>query len=121
MTRWVLLSVAFTAAAAAGSAWYARPALDNLPDRARRVIAINEGPLLALARTQPGSLFARAVPLLHNSQRGIVSPHSDDDPHSHCDDDANGDTHPHRNAHAHRHTDTQRNGDRNQSNSEGSS
>ena len=33
MTRWVLLSVAFTAAAFAGSAWYARPALDNLPER----------------------------------------------------------------------------------------
>jgi uncharacterized membrane protein len=33
MTRWVLLSVAFTAAAVAGSAWYARPALDNLPER----------------------------------------------------------------------------------------
>jgi hypothetical protein len=54
--------------------------LDAVPDRARRVIAINEGPLLALARSRPESFLARSVPLLHNAQRGIISPHDDLDP-----------------------------------------
>lgn len=46
----------------------------RLADRPRRciaqVVAINEGPLLELAREQPDSGFARAVGLLHDAQRG---------------------------------------------------
>ncbi len=43
-------------------------------------IAINEGPLLRLARDAPGSLFDGAVKLLHDAQRGIDHPYSDQFP-----------------------------------------
>ena len=42
-----------------------------------QVIAINEGPLLELARVDPESEFARAVRLLHEAQRGNRSSSSD--------------------------------------------
>jgi hypothetical protein len=42
-----------------------------------QVVAINEGPLLELAREEPWSEFARAVRLLHEAQRGNRSSSSD--------------------------------------------
>ena len=42
-----------------------------------QVIAINEGPLLELARDQPESAFAHAVRLLHDAQRGNRTTSSD--------------------------------------------
>jgi hypothetical protein len=43
---------------------------ERAPNCLAQVIAINEGPLLELAREQPESLYAQAVKLLHDAQRG---------------------------------------------------
>jgi hypothetical protein len=55
----------------------ARDLLERPPNCVAEVIAINEGPLLELAREQSESMFARGVPLLHDAQRGRSGGSSD--------------------------------------------
>ena len=58
-----------------------RDVVENVPRNCVSVVlAINEGILLDLARSQPDSSFAQAVHLLHEGQRGIRNPYEPEAP-----------------------------------------